>query len=333
MFMVLEKGSISGNVDHSCWEVDRIIFCVFLEVDYKIFKKKMGEFFPLGDANEEGPQLSEEREGQPSSPIKSKEEQPEDLQDDAEAHQADSLARGNGAISFQYMLKPPQNIGKSGNGTVDKENTDESKTESQEAGETKPAAVASLSSEDIELSENKDSLKDSKGTQKGDSVHPVVCEQDQAKGQQDVSSNEEIKTGADSQGSCMEIEDPPLNQDTTEVEIPLILGAEEKEEGKEEEGGVDTVQDSSDPHLVGVHRSSVINLSDLLILMFGKEKEKCTIGLFCRKAGKAVEPESCKWVFKALGYAEIWAVGKQEMGLAGGAQRDEEQKSPNIPHL
>uniref|UniRef100_A0A674HAC6 Mono-ADP ribosylhydrolase 2 n=1 Tax=Taeniopygia guttata TaxID=59729 RepID=A0A674HAC6_TAEGU len=175
-------------------EVDRIIFCVFLEVDYKIFKKKMGEFFPLGDANEEGPQLSEER---------------------------------------------------GGNGTVDKENTDESKTESQEAGETKPSAVASLSSEGIELSENKDSLKGSKGTQKGDSVHPAVCEQDQAKGQQDVSANEEIKTGADSQSSCMEIEDPPLNQDTTEVEIPLILDAEEKEEGKEEEGGIQEQEETS----------------------------------------------------------------------------------------
>uniref|UniRef100_A0A8C6Z2T2 Macro domain-containing protein n=1 Tax=Nothoprocta perdicaria TaxID=30464 RepID=A0A8C6Z2T2_NOTPE len=29
-------------------EVDRVIFCVFLEVDYKIFKKKMSKFFPLG---------------------------------------------------------------------------------------------------------------------------------------------------------------------------------------------------------------------------------------------------------------------------------------------
>ncbi|XP_041905223.1 ADP-ribose glycohydrolase MACROD2 isoform X8 [Corvus kubaryi] len=148
-------------------EVDRIIFCVFLEVDYKIFKKKMGEFFPLDDANEEGAQLNEEREGQPPSPTKSKEEQPEDLQDDAE-----------------------------------------------------------------------DPLKDSKGTQGGDSVDPVVCEQDQAKGQQDASANEEIKTGADSQGSCMEIEDPLLNQeDKTEAEIPLILGAEEKEEEGKEEGG------------------------------------------------------------------------------------------------
>nr|XP_026650292.1 O-acetyl-ADP-ribose deacetylase MACROD2 isoform X3 [Zonotrichia albicollis] len=176
-------------------EVDRIIFCVFLEVDYKIFKKKMGEFFPLGDANEEGSQLSEEREGQPPSPTKSKEEQPEDMQDDAEG----------------------------GNGTVDKQNSDENKTQSQES----------------------DSPKDSKGAQKGDSVHPVMCEQDQAKGQQDVSANEEIKTGEDSQDSCMEIEDPLLNQEgTTEAEIPLILGAEEKAEGKAE-GGIQEQEEAS----------------------------------------------------------------------------------------
>ncbi|XP_064271482.1 ADP-ribose glycohydrolase MACROD2 isoform X3 [Passer domesticus] len=193
---VIALSTIKGWLSKNHNEVDRVIFCVFLEVDYKIFKKKMGEFFPLVDANEEGPQLSEEREGQLPSPTKSKEEQPEDLQDDAE-------------------------------------------------GETKPSAAASLSSEDMELNENKDSLKDSKGTQKGDSVHPVVCEQDQAKGQQDVSANEDIKTGADSQDSCMEIEDPMLNQeDTTEAETPLILGAEEKEEGKEE-GGIQEQEETS----------------------------------------------------------------------------------------
>ncbi|XP_064271483.1 ADP-ribose glycohydrolase MACROD2 isoform X4 [Passer domesticus] len=214
---VIALSTIKGWLSKNHNEVDRVIFCVFLEVDYKIFKKKMGEFFPLVDANEEGPQLSEEREGQLPSPTKSKEEQPEDLQDDAEG----------------------------GNGTVDKQNTDENKTQSQEAGETKPSAAASLSSEDMELNENKDSLKDSKGTQKGDSVHPVVCEQDQAKGQQDVSANEDIKTGADSQDSCMEIEDPMLNQeDTTEAETPLILGAEEKEEGKEE-GGIQEQEETS----------------------------------------------------------------------------------------
>ncbi|XP_029077346.1 ADP-ribose glycohydrolase MACROD2 isoform X5 [Monodon monoceros] len=34
-------------------QVDRIIFCVFLEVDFKIYKKKMSEFFPADDNNEE----------------------------------------------------------------------------------------------------------------------------------------------------------------------------------------------------------------------------------------------------------------------------------------
>ncbi|XP_072713528.1 ADP-ribose glycohydrolase MACROD2 isoform X4 [Ciconia boyciana] len=207
-------------------EVDRIIFCVFLEVDYKIFKKKMGEFFPLDDANEEGTELSEETEGleqkgQPPSPTKSKAEQPEDLQDDAEG----------------------------GNGTEEKQNTEETKAQSREADETKPSAVAGLSSsEETELSEDKDSLKDSKGAWESDPVHPVGCEQDQAKGQQEVSAEEEMKTGADSQSSCMEIEEPLLNQeDTTEVEIPLIHGAEEKEEGKERGGMQGKEETSAEP--------------------------------------------------------------------------------------
>ncbi|KAM7118263.1 ADP-ribose glycohydrolase MACROD2 isoform 3-T4 [Ciconia maguari] len=207
-------------------EVDRIIFCVFLEVDYKIFKKKMGEFFPLDDANEEGTELSEETEGleqkgQPPSPTKSKAEQPEDLQDDAEG----------------------------GNGTEEKQNTEETEAQSREADETKPSAVASLSSsEETELSEDKDSLKDSKGAWESDPVHPVGCEQDQAKGQQDGSAEEEMKTGADSQSSCMEIEEPLLNQeDTTEVEIPLIHGAEEKEEGKERGGMQGKEETSAEP--------------------------------------------------------------------------------------
>ncbi|XP_027549239.1 O-acetyl-ADP-ribose deacetylase MACROD2 isoform X1 [Neopelma chrysocephalum] len=204
-------------------EVDRIIFCVFLEIDYKIFKKKMGEFFPLDDANEEGPELSEEtgleQKGQTPSPTKSKAEQPEDLQDDAEV---------------------------GGDGTAEKQNTDETEAQSREADETKPSAAASLSpSEDTELSEDKDSLKDSKGTRESDPVHPVASGQDQAEGQQDVSAKE-MKTGADSQSSCMDVEETLLNQeDTTEVETPLIPGAEEKEEGKEEEGGMQGQEETS----------------------------------------------------------------------------------------
>nr|XP_004611029.1 unnamed protein product [Sorex araneus] len=41
-------------------EVDRIIFCVFLEVDFKIYKKKMSEFFPVDDINEEDIDMKED---------------------------------------------------------------------------------------------------------------------------------------------------------------------------------------------------------------------------------------------------------------------------------
>ncbi|KAM9562261.1 ADP-ribose glycohydrolase MACROD2 isoform 4-T6 [Guaruba guarouba] len=207
-------------------EVDRIIFCVFLEVDYKIFKKKMGEFFPLDDANEDGTKLNEEtgleEKGQPPSPTKSKAEQPEDLQDDA----------------------------KGGNSTEEKQSTEEMEAQSGKAEETKPSAVASLSSEEeIDLSEDKDSLKDSKGTQESDPAYPMGCDQDQAKGQQDDLAEEEMKTGTDSQTSCMEIEaysEPLLNQEeTTEVEMPLIRDAEEKEGGKEEGGGMQEKEETS----------------------------------------------------------------------------------------
>uniref|UniRef100_A0A667FUH3 Mono-ADP ribosylhydrolase 2 n=1 Tax=Lynx canadensis TaxID=61383 RepID=A0A667FUH3_LYNCA len=41
-------------------EVDRIIFCVFLEVDFKIYRKKMGEFFPADDNNEDDVNVKED---------------------------------------------------------------------------------------------------------------------------------------------------------------------------------------------------------------------------------------------------------------------------------
>ncbi|NWR61129.1 MACD2 deacetylase, partial [Bucorvus abyssinicus] len=186
-------------------QVDRIIFCVFLEVDYKIFKKKMGEFFPLGRYQ------GLEQKGQSPSPTKSKAEQAEDLQGDAEG----------------------------GNSTEEKQNTEETEAQSRDADETKPSAVASLSSsEETQPSEDKDSLEDSKSVQESDPVHPVGCEQEQAGGQQDVSAEEEMNTGANSQSSCMETEEPLWNQeDKAEVEIPLIHGAKEKEEEGGKEGG------------------------------------------------------------------------------------------------
>uniref|UniRef100_A0A8C3L8H1 Uncharacterized protein n=1 Tax=Chrysolophus pictus TaxID=9089 RepID=A0A8C3L8H1_CHRPC len=187
----------------------------------------MVELFPIDD-NEET-EISEETEGleqkgQPLSPTKCKAEQTEDLHDDAEG----------------------------GNSAEEKQSVEETVGPSQEADETKPSAVASLSSsEEAKPSEDKDSLKDSKGTRESDPAHPMGCEQDEAQGQQEDAVEEEMKTGADSQSSCMEIEEPLLNQeDTTEDEKPLIPSAEEKEkEGgggvQEEEGGVQEQEETS----------------------------------------------------------------------------------------
>ncbi|XP_040837202.1 ADP-ribose glycohydrolase MACROD2 [Ochotona curzoniae] len=50
---VIALSTIKEWLAKSHQEVDRVIFCVFLEVDFKIYKKKMAEFFPLDDNNEE----------------------------------------------------------------------------------------------------------------------------------------------------------------------------------------------------------------------------------------------------------------------------------------
>ncbi|XP_062825192.1 ADP-ribose glycohydrolase MACROD2 isoform X5 [Anolis carolinensis] len=70
-------------------EMDRVIFCVFLEVDYKIYKKKMNEFFPTDEDNEEEAEVNEnaegvEQKGQSPSPVKCKAKQSDDLEDDNE---------------------------------------------------------------------------------------------------------------------------------------------------------------------------------------------------------------------------------------------------------
>ncbi|NP_001083167.1 ADP-ribose glycohydrolase MACROD2 [Xenopus laevis] len=55
-------------------KIDRVIFCVFLEVDFKIYKRKLNEFFPKdGGDDEEGEkgdsdEMKEDTEGKPQSP-------------------------------------------------------------------------------------------------------------------------------------------------------------------------------------------------------------------------------------------------------------------------
>uniref|UniRef100_A0A7M4F163 Mono-ADP ribosylhydrolase 2 n=1 Tax=Crocodylus porosus TaxID=8502 RepID=A0A7M4F163_CROPO len=192
------KETLLSNQDNK--KVDRIIFCVFLEVDYKIFKKKMGEFFPIEGL---------EQEGQPPSPTKCKSKQVEDLQDDKEDD----------------------------NGTEEKQSTEETEGRSQEADETMPSDVPSQpSEEEIEMHVDKESSKDFKATQENDPAHREMCEQDEAEEQQDDSSKDEMKTDADSQSSCMELEESLLIQeDAVKVEKPVIPVIDEDKEGNKKE--------------------------------------------------------------------------------------------------
>ncbi|XP_059576112.1 ADP-ribose glycohydrolase MACROD2 isoform X2 [Alligator mississippiensis] len=181
-------------------KVDRIIFCVFLEVDYKIFKKKMGEFFPIEGL---------EQKGQPPSPTKCKSKQVEDLRDDKEDD----------------------------NGTEEKQSTEETEGRSQEADETMPSDVLSQpSEEEIEMHLDKETSKDSNTTQENDPAYREMCEQDEAEEQQDDSSKDEMKTDADSQSSCMELEESLLSQeDAVKVEKPAIPVIDEDKEGNKKE--------------------------------------------------------------------------------------------------
>ncbi|XP_031227932.1 ADP-ribose glycohydrolase MACROD2 isoform X9 [Mastomys coucha] len=87
---VIALGTIKEWLAKNHQEVDRIIFCVFLEVDFKIYKKKMNEFFPVDDNNEGADvDMKEDAEGpEPKglSPThkKSKAKKPESSKDSSE---------------------------------------------------------------------------------------------------------------------------------------------------------------------------------------------------------------------------------------------------------
>ncbi|XP_058990057.1 ADP-ribose glycohydrolase MACROD2 isoform X2 [Mustela lutreola] len=168
-------------------EVDRIIFCVFLEVDFKIYKKKMSEFFPADDNNEEeGVDIKEDSEGvEPKGlsppPKKSKAKKPECSKDSSEDE----------------------------NGPEEKQNTEETEEQSQEADGVNAATGPNPASEEA----------------------AQVCKDE---GQEHDSAKNEIKIEAESQSSYMETEElSPNQEDATTVEqlevIPLADDQEDKE--------------------------------------------------------------------------------------------------------
>ncbi|KAM6464140.1 ADP-ribose glycohydrolase MACROD2 isoform 1-T1 [Liasis olivaceus] len=155
-------------------EMDRVIFCVFLEVDYKIYKKKMNDFFPTEGA---------EKKSQSPSPGKCKAKQSENLEDDNEGE----------------------------NGTEVKPSIDEPELQRQEADE----AASTVPSSSADGGENLGKEKEFQAIKEHNPVPHATCEEDQADGLQDDSTEVEMSTQADSQISYMEAEETLITQEET----------------------------------------------------------------------------------------------------------------------
>uniref|UniRef100_I3LVP4 Mono-ADP ribosylhydrolase 2 n=3 Tax=Sus scrofa TaxID=9823 RepID=I3LVP4_PIG len=190
-------------------EVDRIIFCVFLEVDFKIYKKKMSEFFPADDNKEEEDiDMKEDSEGlepKDHSPPhkKSKAKKPEGSKDSSEDE----------------------------NGPEEKQSVEEMEGQSQEADGANAAPVPSPSSEEAEICKDEDSAKDDNITKNSE-----VSDQDHSNGQENDSMKNEIKIEAESQSSYMETEELLSNQeDATIVDHPEVVPLTDDQEEKEGE--------------------------------------------------------------------------------------------------
>ncbi|XP_044519353.1 ADP-ribose glycohydrolase MACROD2 [Gracilinanus agilis] len=181
-------------------EMDRIIFCVFLEVDFKIFKKKMSEYFPIEGL---------EAKGLSPPPKKSKAKKPENVKESNEDE----------------------------NGTEEKPSSEEMEGCSQGADEAQPPTAPSPSSEEaVEASKDKDSTTDAGVIQEDDVTHGSAHDQDPAEGHDDDSMKNEMKIETESQSSYMETEEPLSNQeDAPVVPNPEVTTATDDKEEKENE--------------------------------------------------------------------------------------------------
>ncbi|XP_072592518.1 ADP-ribose glycohydrolase MACROD2 isoform X5 [Vulpes vulpes] len=196
-------------------EVDRIIFCVFLEVDFKIYKKKMSEFFPADDNNEEeSVDMKEDSEGLEPKGLspphkKSKAKKPECSKDSSEDE----------------------------NGPEEKQSTEETEGQSQETDGVNAATGPSPASEEaVEICKDEDSTKDKNITKDNEVTDHSGCDQDHPNGQEHDSTKNEIKIEADFQSSYMETEElSPNQEDATTVEQPEVIPLTDDQEDKEGE--------------------------------------------------------------------------------------------------
>ncbi|XP_031227925.1 ADP-ribose glycohydrolase MACROD2 isoform X3 [Mastomys coucha] len=211
---VIALGTIKEWLAKNHQEVDRIIFCVFLEVDFKIYKKKMNEFFPVDDNNEGADvDMKEDAEGpEPKglSPThkKSKAKKPESSKDSSEDESA------------------PE----------EKQASEEIEGQSQEADGVNTTPVPSPASEDkAEVHKDEaDSAKDDNTIKDSDLTNHSVCDQELPNGQENGSTKSEGKTETESPSSSMETEDLSRNQeDATVVEQPEVIPLIDDQEAQE----------------------------------------------------------------------------------------------------
>ncbi|KAI4537940.1 hypothetical protein MG293_011343 [Ovis ammon polii] len=198
-------------------QVDRIIFCVFLEVDFKIYKKKMGEFFPADDNNEEEDvDMKEDSEGlepKDHSPPhkKSKAKKPEGSKDSSEDENAPEEKPSAEEIEEQSQ--------EAEEGHKPERSKDHSVSESMKwaptffggVGDgTSTASAPSPSSEEAaEVCKDEDSAEDDNMTKDSEETDHSVCDQEHPS---ELSSNQE---------DAMIVEQPevtPLTDDQEENE-------------------------------------------------------------------------------------------------------------------
>ncbi|XP_048204731.1 ADP-ribose glycohydrolase MACROD2 isoform X2 [Perognathus longimembris pacificus] len=253
---VIALGTIKEWLAKNHQEVDRIIFCVFLEVDFKIYKKKMSEFFPIDDNDEEEDvdmkEDSEELEHKGLSPPlkKSKAKKPECSKDSSEDE----------------------------NGPEEKPSVEEIEGQSQEADGVSTTPVPIPASEDaVEDCKDEDSAKDDNIIKDDEVTDHSVCDQNHPDGQENKSTKNEVKLETESQSSSMETEEIASNQEEAMVVeqpevIPLTDEEEENEGGTAEDEDIPAVsvksQDSSDtenatgPDVTAEINSPVDNVND-----------------------------------------------------------------------
>ncbi|GAB1286964.1 ADP-ribose glycohydrolase MACROD2 [Apodemus speciosus] len=181
--------------------VDRIIFCVFLEVDFKIYKKKMSEFFPIDD-NNEGTDA--------------------DMKEDAEGPELKGLS-------------PPHKKSK-----AKKPESSKDSSEDENGVNTTPVPSPASEDKAEVHKDEADSAKDDNTIKDSDMTNHSVCDQELPNGQENDSTKSEGKTETESPSSSMETEDlSPNQEDATIVDQPEVIPLiddQETQEGGEAQG-------------------------------------------------------------------------------------------------